>query len=111
MKILITGGAGFIGSHVVKRFLKDKSYHVFNLDKLTYAGNLNNLPGIADKENYTFIHGDITEADFVQHLFEQHKFKHVIHLAAESHVDRSISDPFVCNRTSNFRNDYQKICR
>ena len=100
MKILITGGAGFIGSHVVKRFLKDKSYHVFNLDKLTYAGNLNNLPGIADKENYTFIHGDITEADFVQHLFEQHKFKHVIHLAAESHVDRSISDPFVFAKTN-----------
>jgi dTDP-glucose 4,6-dehydratase len=100
MKILITGGAGFIGSHVVKRFLKDKSYHVFNLDKLTYAGNLNNLSGIADKENYTFIHGDITDVDFVQHLFEQHKFKHVIHLAAESHVDRSISDPLVFAKTN-----------
>ena len=100
MKILITGGAGFIGSHVVKHFLKDKSYHVFNLDKLTYAGNLNNLSGIADKENYTFIHGDITDADFVQNLFEQHKFKHVIHLAAESHVDRSISDPFVFAKTN-----------
>lgn len=100
MKTLITGGAGFIGSHVVKHFLKDKAYHVFNLDKLTYAGNLNNLSGIADKENYTFIHGDITDVDFVQHLFEQHKFKHVIHLAAESHVDRSISDPFVFAKTN-----------
>jgi dTDP-glucose 4,6-dehydratase len=100
MKILITGGAGFIGSHVVKRFVKDKAYHVFNLDKLTYAGNLNNLSGIADKENYSFVHGDITDADFVQHLFEQHKFKHVIHLAAESHVDRSISDPFVFAKTN-----------
>ena len=100
MKILITGGAGFIGSHVVKHFLKDKSYYVFNLDKLTYAGNLNNLAGIEENENYTFIHGDITDADFVQHLFEQHKFKHVIHLAAESHVDRSISDPFVFAKTN-----------
>ncbi len=100
MKILITGGAGFIGSHVVKHFLKDKPYHVFNLDKLTYAGNLNNLSGLADKENYTFIHGDITDADFVQHLFEQDKFKHVIHLAAESHVDRSISDPLVFAKTN-----------
>jgi dTDP-glucose 4,6-dehydratase len=100
MKILITGGAGFIGSHVVKRFVKDKAYHVFNLDKLTYAGNLNNLSGIADKENYSFVHGDITDADFVQNLFEQYKFKHVIHLAAESHVDRSISDPFVFAKTN-----------
>ena len=100
MNILITGGAGFIGSHVVKRFLKDKSYHVFNLDKLTYAGNLNNLSGIANKENYTFIHGDITDVNFVQNLFEQYKFKHVIHLAAESHVDRSISDPFVFAKTN-----------
>ena len=100
MKILITGGAGFIGSHVVKHFLKDKAYHVFNLDKLTYAGNLNNLAGIEENENYTFVHGDITDADFVQHLFEQHKFKHVIHLAAESHVDRSISDPFVFAKTN-----------
>ena len=100
MNILITGGAGFIGSHVVKRFLKDKSYHVFNLDKLTYAGNLNNLSGIANKENYTFIHGDITDVNFVQNLFEQYKFKHVIHLAAESHVDRSISDPLVFAKTN-----------
>ena len=100
MKILITGGAGFIGSHVVKRFLKDTSYDVFNLDKLTYAGNLNNLSEIANKENYTFVHGDITDAKFIQNLFEQHKFKHVIHLAAESHVDRSISDPFVFAKTN-----------
>ena len=100
MNILITGGAGFIGSHVVKRFLKDKSYHVFNIDNLTYAGNLNNLSGIADKENYTFIQGDITDAALVQTLFNKHSFKHVIHLAAESHVDRSIEDPFVFAKTN-----------
>ena len=100
MNILITGGAGFIGSHVVKRFLKDKTYHVFNLDKLTYAGNLNNLVGIEQNENYTFIHGDITDANFIQKLFEAHEFTHVIHLAAESHVDRSITDPFVFAKTN-----------
>ena len=100
MNILITGGAGFIGSHVVKRFLKDKTYHVFNLDKLTYAGNLNNLVGIEQNENYTFIHGDITDANFIQKLFEKHRFSHVIHLAAESHVDRSITDPFVFAKTN-----------
>ena len=100
MNILITGGAGFIGSHVVKCFLKDKSYHVFNLDKLTYAGNLNNLVGIEQNENYTFIHGDITDANFIQKLFEKHRFSHVIHLAAESHVDRSITDPFVFAKTN-----------
>ncbi len=100
MNILITGGAGFIGSHVVKCFLKDKTYHVFNLDKLTYAGNLNNLVGIEQNENYTFIHGDITDANFIQKLFEKHRFSHVIHLAAESHVDRSITDPFVFAKTN-----------
>ena len=100
MNILITGGAGFIGSHVVKRFLKDKTYRVFNLDKLTYAGNLNNLVGIEQNENYTFIHGDITDANFIQKLFEKHRFSHVIHLAAESHVDRSITDPFVFAKTN-----------
>ena len=100
MNILITGGAGFIGSQVVKCFLKDKTYHVFNLDKLTYAGNLNNLVGIEQNENYTFIHGDITDANFIQKLFEKHRFSHVIHLAAESHVDRSITDPFVFAKTN-----------
>ena len=100
MNVLITGGAGFIGSHVVKHFVKDKAYSVFNLDKLTYAGNLNSLSGIEENDNYTFIHGDITDANFIQKLFEAHEFTHVIHLAAESHVDRSITDPFVFAKTN-----------
>jgi dTDP-glucose 4,6-dehydratase len=100
MNVLITGGAGFIGSHVVKHFLTDSDYHVYNLDKLTYAGNLNNLAGFEKNANYTFIHGDITEASFIQTLFEKYAFKHVIHLAAESHVDHSITDPFVFAKTN-----------
>lgn len=100
MKVLITGGAGFIGSHVVKHFLADCRYHVYNLDKLTYAGNPNNLTGLEKSENYTFVHGDITDASFVQTLFEKHQFKHIIHLAAESHVDRSIADPIVFAKTN-----------
>ncbi|MGB1079850.1 MAG: GDP-mannose 4,6-dehydratase [Flavobacteriaceae bacterium] len=100
MKVLITGGAGFIGSHVVKHFLADSRYHVYNLDKLTYAGNPNNLTGLEKSENYTFVHGDITDASFVQTLFEKHQFKHIIHLAAESHVDRSIADPIVFAKTN-----------
>ena len=100
MNVLITGGAGFIGSHVVKHFVKDTDYYVYNLDKLTYAGNLNNLAGIEENDNYTFIRGDITDADFIQNLFEKHSFTHVVHLAAESHVDRSITDPFVFAKTN-----------
>jgi dTDP-glucose 4,6-dehydratase len=100
MNVLITGGAGFIGSHVVKHFLKDGRYHVFNLDKLTYAGNPNNLTGFEKNANYTFIQGDITDASFIQTLFEKYAFKHVVHLAAESHVDRSIEDPFVFAKTN-----------
>jgi dTDP-glucose 4,6-dehydratase len=100
MNVLIIGGAGFIGSHVVKHFLTDSDYHVYNLDKLTYAGNLNNLAGFEKNANYTFIHGDITEASFIQTLFEKYAFKHVIHLAAESHVDHSITDPFVFAKTN-----------
>ena len=100
MNVLITGGAGFIGSHIVKHFVKDAAYHVYNLDKLTYAGNLNNLAGIEENENYSFIHGDITDVDFIQNLFHKHHFTHVIHLAAESHVDRSITDPFVFAKTN-----------
>src|SRR5579872_3321383 len=94
MKILITGGAGFIGSHVVRLFVnKYSNYHIYNLDKLTYAGNLANLHDIESKANYTFIKGDIVDAGFIHKLFEEHKFNAVIHLAAESHVDRSISNP------------------
>lgn len=93
-KILITGGAGFIGSHVVRRFVSLYPGDSFiNLDKLTYAGNLENLRDIENKENYTFIKGDITDADLINTLFETHRFDGVIHLAAESHVDRSIHSP------------------
>ncbi len=93
-KILITGGAGFIGSHVVRRMVnKYPDYHIFNLDKLTYAGNLENLKDVEDRPNYTFIKGDIVDRPFIFDLFQEHKFFGVIHLAAESHVDRSIMNP------------------
>jgi len=94
MKILITGGAGFIGSHVVRRFVKKYyDYMIFNLDKLTYAGNLENLKEVEDAINYKFIKGDICDREFIFNLFEVNKFDGVIHLAAESHVDRSIEHP------------------
>lgn len=94
MKILITGGAGFIGSHVVRLFVnKYPNYTIHNLDKLTYAGNLANLKDIENKPNYKFIKGDIVDAAFINNLFEKEKYNAVIHLAAESHVDRSITNP------------------
>ncbi len=94
-KILITGGAGFIGSHVVRLFVNKYSnkYHIFNLDNLTYAGNLANVKDIENAPNYTFIKGDITDANFINDFFKENDFFGVIHLAAESHVDRSITDP------------------
>lgn len=93
-KILITGAAGFIGSHVARLFVnKYPETHIYNLDKLTYAGNLENLKDIETKPNYTFIKGDIVDGDFILALFKEHQFDGVIHLAAESHVDRSIENP------------------
>lgn len=99
--ILITGGAGFIGSHVVRLFVKKyPNYHITNLDSLTYAGNLENLKDVSSYENYTFIKGDITDENFIDELFQNNNFDSVIHLAAESHVDRSISDPLSFVKTN-----------
>ena len=99
--ILITGGAGFIGSHVVRRFVNNYSnYHIYNLDALTYAGNLENLKDVESKENYTFLHGDITDEAYINSIFDKHRFDSVIHLAAESHVDRSITDPLAFAKTN-----------
>lgn len=94
MHILITGGAGFIGSHVVRHFLERyPGYTITNLDKLTYAGNLANLRDVESNPNYRFVKGDIADGAFLLDLFKEHKFDAVIHLAAESHVDRSIESP------------------
>ncbi len=94
MKILITGGAGFIGSHVVRRFVNQyPEYEIVNLDALTYAGNLENVRDLEDSENYRFVRGDINDPEFLNELFQAERFDAVVHLAAESHVDRSIKDP------------------
>ncbi|MGQ2120181.1 dTDP-glucose 4,6-dehydratase [Ornithobacterium rhinotracheale] len=99
--ILITGGAGFIGSHVVRLFVqKYPNYKIFNLDALTYAGNLENLKDIENQPNYTFLKGDITNESYIEEIFTQYEFDAVIHLAAESHVDRSIKDPLAFARTN-----------
>ena len=99
--ILITGGAGFIGSHVVRLFVRQyPECNIINLDKLTYAGNLQNLRDIESLANYAFIKGDICDRELVEHIFHDFDISGVIHLAAESHVDRSIEDPFAFARTN-----------
>lgn len=99
--LLITGGAGFIGSHVVRLFVnKYPDYNIVNLDKLTYAGNLDNLTDVADKPNYSFVKADIADLDAVRGIIAEHQITGIIHLAAESHVDRSIKDPFTFARTN-----------
>ena len=99
--ILVTGGAGFIGSHVIRRFVNMyPSYKIYNLDSLSYAGNLENLKDVERSENYIFLHGDITNEVFISSIFKKYEFDSVIHLAAESHVDRSITDPLAFAKTN-----------
>lgn len=114
-KILITGGAGFIGSHVVRRFVNNyPDYEIYNLDALTYAGNLENISDIENKPNYKFIKADITDASVISGLFKEYGFEGVIHLAAESHVDRSIANPLAfvqtnVNGTLNLLNAFKEL--
>ena len=99
--ILITGGAGFIGSHVVRLFVKKyTNYHIYNLDLLTYAGNMENLTDFEGASNYSFIKGDVCDEEFINKLFKKYQFDSIIHLAAESHVDRSIADPLAFAKTN-----------
>ena len=99
--ILITGGAGFIGSHVVRLFVrKYPDYRIVNFDKLTYAGNLENLSDVEQCPNYCFVKGDICDSEQVEAVMRQHAIDGIIHLAAESHVDRSITDPLAFARTN-----------
>ncbi|MFT6746184.1 MAG: dTDP-glucose 4,6-dehydratase [Glaciecola sp.] len=100
-KVLITGGAGFIGSHLVRRFVNNyPDYEIFNLDVLTYAGNLENIIDIEQASNYTFLKGDITDEAYINEIFSTYQFDSVIHLAAESHVDRSIEEPLAFAKTN-----------
>ena len=99
--IIVTGGAGFIGSHVVRLFVnKYPEYRIINVDKLTYAGNLGNLKDIEDAPNYKFVKADICDYDTMLALMKEYGVDGVVHLAAESHVDRSIKDPFTFARTN-----------
>ena len=115
--ILITGGAGFIGSNVIRLFVNSyPDYRIYNLDALTYAGNLENLKDIEHKDNYFFLHGDIVNESYINNIFDKYKFEAVIHLAAESHVDRSITHPLAFAKTNilgtiNLLNAFKRLWR